>query len=61
MPHPIDINLRRGPTFRRGEGGRVDVGRAFRLCWRMTLGMQEGEMVRRPQQGDHKGTPLLIY
>ncbi len=25
------------------------------LCWRMTLRMQEGEMVRRPQQGDHKG------
>ncbi len=49
---PIRINLSPNPGFRGGKGGWVDVVWALRLCWRMAVGMRQGEMGRRPQQGE---------
>jgi hypothetical protein len=45
---PIGINRNPNPGFRRGEGGWVDAGRAFRLCWRMTQGACQGTRKGHP-------------
>jgi hypothetical protein len=57
MQFPNGHHLSPNPGFRRGEGGKVDVGWAFMVArgWGMLPVHLRASISRRSAAGDHKG------